>query len=224
MTCNGTFRSMRSCCHEGTSVVSMVRAADELADNPDRLRWNARYAAAPAASFVAHPLAVEALALPLPDGPVLELAAGPSGSALLAAVSGRRVVVVDASDVALELLEAEAARRGLTERIALVQADLAAWRPEPDCYALVLCTGYWDSSTDLFAAATRAVRPGGELAWDALTQVACRRKPTLPKAWCLAEGEPAALLPGSWELIAQYEPADAAGARRRLLALRPRTA
>ncbi len=53
----------------------MVRVADELTDNHDRLRWNARYAAAPAASFVAHPLAVEALALALPDGPVLELAA-----------------------------------------------------------------------------------------------------------------------------------------------------
>lgn len=202
-------------------MVSMVRAAGELGDNPDRLRWNARYAAAPAASFVAHPLAVEALALPLPEGPVLELAAGPSGSALLVAASGRRVVVVDASDVALELLEAEAARRGLSDRMTLVQADLAAWRPEPGRYALVLCTGYWDSSTDLFAAAAQAVRPGGALAWDALTSLARRRKPTLPKAWCLAEGEPAALLPGSWEVIAQYEPADAGGARRRLLASRP---
>ncbi len=132
--------------------------------------------------------------------------------------------MVDASDVALELLEAEAARRGLTERMTLVQADLAGWRPEPVSHALVLCTGYWDSSTDLFQAAAQAVRPGGALAWDALTLVAFRRKPTLPRAWCLADGEPASLLPDSWEVIAQYDPADAGGARRRLLAVRPGTA
>lgn len=198
----------------------MVRVTPELAENPDRLRWNARYEAGPAASFVAHPLAVEALALSLPEGPVLELAAGPSGSALLAAASGRAVVVVDASDVALQLLEAEVARRGLAERMTLVQADLAVWRPEPDRYALVLCTGYWDASTDLFPAAAEAVLPGGALAWDALTPVARHRMPTLPRAWCLADGEPASLLSGSWEVIAQYEPADAGGARRRFLALR----
>ena len=41
--------------------------------HPDRLRWNARYAEGRAPSFTPHPLAVRALALGLPDGPVADL-------------------------------------------------------------------------------------------------------------------------------------------------------
>ena len=82
-------------------------------EHPDRARWNARYAAGDAPSFAPHPLAVAAFALDLPAGPVLDLACGPSGSALAAAETGRRVTAVDVSDVALRLLAEEAARRGL---------------------------------------------------------------------------------------------------------------
>ncbi|MBX6768602.1 MAG: hypothetical protein IRY90_15855, partial [Actinomadura rubrobrunea] len=59
----------------------------ELADHPDRLRWNAKYAeateragGAAAAAFPVHPLAERALAMPLPDGPMLDLACGLSGA------------------------------------------------------------------------------------------------------------------------------------------------
>src|SRR5690349_1790841 len=105
---------------------------------------------------------VQALSRPLPDGQVLDLACGPSGSALCAAAAGRRVMAVDISDAALGLLAAEAARRGLLEKISLVQADVTAWRPAPGGYAVVLCTGYWDR--DLFPAAANAVAEGGLLA------------------------------------------------------------
>jgi len=111
--------------------------------HPDRVRWNARYAARSGGSFRPHPLAVRALALGLPDGPVADLACGPSGSALLAAEHGRRVTAVDVSEVALGLLGDEARRRGLGHLITLVQADLTAWSPEPRSHALVLCTGFW---------------------------------------------------------------------------------
>jgi SAM-dependent methyltransferase len=74
------------------------------ADHPDQVRWNARYGAGFEASFEPHPLAARALALPLPDGPVADLACGPSGSALLAAAAGRRVTAVDISETALDLL------------------------------------------------------------------------------------------------------------------------
>jgi hypothetical protein len=67
----------------------------------DRQRWNARYGGGFIASFLAHPIAELALSLPLPDGPVLDLASGPSGAALLAAATGRPSVAVDVSDVAL---------------------------------------------------------------------------------------------------------------------------
>ena len=68
-----------------------------LAEHPDRIRWNGKYGPGYTASFVPHPLAAEALAMGLPDGPVADLACGPSGSALLAAGGGRKVTAVDIS-------------------------------------------------------------------------------------------------------------------------------
>ena len=192
----------------------------DLADHPDRQRWNARYASSAPPSFAAHPLIVQALSSQPPDGQVLDLASGPSGSALFAAAAGRRVTAVDVSDAALGLLAAEAARRGL--EISLVQADLTAWRPQAGSYALVLCTGYWDR--DLFPAAANAVAEAGLLGWEAFTMDARRARPHLPAAWCLDTGEPASLLPAPFEILSQHElPDDQAGTKRRLLARRTAT-
>jgi SAM-dependent methyltransferase len=188
-----------------------------LADHPDRLRWNERYRAAGyVPSFAPHPLAVQALSMPLPAGPVLDLACGPSGSALLAAAGGRPVTAVDASDVALGLLELEARRRHLDHLITLVLADLGAWRPDPAGYALVLCTGFWDRAT--FATAAEAVRPGGMIGWEALTEAARRDHPNLPPQWCAGPGEPAVLLPAGFEVISQDDIGPEPATRRRLLA------
>lgn len=193
----------------------MVRVEPELAGNPDRLRWNAKYLAGFSCSFEPHPVAAEALALALPTGPVLELASGPSGSALLAAAAGRQVVAVDASDAALGLLADEADRRGLSGPITLVHADLNVWRPEPGRYSLVLCTGFW--YRELFPAAAAAVTSGGLLGWEAYTGEKVRERPSFPAAWCLMAGEPASLLPDGWQTLSQT---DVPGAKRRLLALR----
>jgi len=185
-------------------------------DHADRIRWNAKWAAGPAPSFTPHPLAVRALALDLPEGPVADLACGPSGAVLLAAAQGRRVTAVDVSEVALGLLGQEARRRGLSQLVTLVHADLAAWSPEPGRYALVLGTGFWLSA--VFAAAAAAVADGGLLAWAALTAEARRAHPELPPQWCLAPGEPASLLPPGFTLIDQ---SDVPGrARRQMLARR----
>jgi len=190
-----------------------------LAGHPDQVRWNARYGGRFAASFEAHPLAVRALSLRLPDGPVADLACGPSGSALLAAAAGRRVTAVDISEVALDLLAAEARRRGLGDLISPVHADLATWRPDPRGYALVLGTGYWDRA--VFAVAARAVAPGGALGWEAFTAQARRVRPGLCPDWCLGPGEPASLLPAGFAVLGQPDlPDDRHGTRRRLLARR----
>ena len=181
--------------------------------HPDRLRWNARYAEGRAPSFTPHPLAVRALALELPDGPVADLACGVSGAALLAAAGGRPVTAVDVSDVALTKLGEEAARRGLL--ITLVHADLSAWRARPRSYAFVLCTGFWDRA--VFAAATEAVADGGLVAWEALTSQARQIRPTLPLDWCLGPGEPASLLPADFTVVDQH---DVPGEKRQLLARR----
>ena len=184
--------------------------------HPDRTRWNARYASGFVPSFRPHPLAVRALALGLPDGPVADLACGPSGAALLAAANGRRVTAVDVTEVALRLLGDEARHRGLGRLITPVHADLSAWSPEPRSYALVLCTGFWLAK--VFATAVGAVADGGVLAWEAFTAEARRSRPGLPVEWCLAPGEPASLLPPAFTLLDQ---ADLPGhERRQMLACR----
>jgi SAM-dependent methyltransferase len=204
----------------------MWRRSPELADHPDRLRWNARYGGDYAPSFRPHPLAAAALGLLSADGPVLELAAGPSGSALLAAARGRPVTAVDVSDVGLGLLAAEASRRGLGDRLTLVEADLATWEPRPGQYALVLCTNFWERA--VFEQAVPAVAERGVLAWESLTEAARAGRPELPARWCVGPGEPASLLPADFDVIDQHDvPGESgqAGARRQLLARRrPRPA
>jgi len=185
-------------------------------DHPDRIRWNAKYGTGFVPSFRPHPLAARALALGLPDGPVADLACGPSGAALLAAEQGRPVTAVDVSEVALDLLGAEAGRRGLGHLITLVHADLSAWAPEPRSSALVLGIGFWDAA--VFRAAAAAVADDGLLAWEALTTEASRKHPGLPREWCLVPGEPASLLPPGFSVLDQSE--IPARNRRRLLARR----
>jgi hypothetical protein len=188
----------------------------------DRQRWNARYCGGFIASFQAHPIAKLALSLPLPDGPMLDLASGPSGAVLLAAEAGRPSVAVDVSDVALSLIARAAARRSLAGPVAVVQADLTSWRPRPGTCALVLCTGYWD--VDLFPAAARAVLPGGLLGWEAFTTEALLVRPAMPAEWCLDADEPASLLPSGYDVLSQQDlPDSGSGARRRMLARRSDT-
>ena len=188
-------------------------------DQPDRVKWNARYAAGSAPSFTPHPLATRLLTLDLPAGPVADLACGPSGTALLGAAHGRHVTAVDVSEVALGLLGAEARRRGLGEEITLVHADLSTWSPPPRSYALVVCTGFWASA--VFTAAAGAVAEGGLLAWEAFTAEARLSRPSLRPEWCLAPGEPASLLPPSFTLLDQSDvPGPERPLRRQMLARR----
>ena len=185
--------------------------------NADRIKWNAKYGAGFVPSFRPHPLAALALAAGLPDGPVADLACGPSGSALLTAERGRRVTAVDVSEVALGLLGAEARRRGLDHLITLVHADLSVWAPQSRSYALVLAIGFWDAN--VFRTAAGAVTDGGLLAWEALTAEARWRHPDLPPEFCVGPGEPASLLPPGFGVLDQSEVPGRD--RRRLLARRP---
>ena len=187
--------------------------------HPDRLRWNARYAGGFTPSFAPHPLAVRALALDLPPGPVADLACGPSGGALLAAAHGRPVTAVDVSEIALGMLREQARLQGLDGLITPVHADLARWHPRPRSYALVLCTGFW--ARDVFAAAAEAVADGGLLGWEAFTIAAQSARPGLPADWCLGPGEPASLLPVGFTVLDQHDlPDREKGDRRQMLARR----
>ena len=200
-------RRAGSSCLTGPVTWAGVREpAEELAGHPDRLRWNARYAQGPGASFTPHPLGAAALSGSPPAGPVADLACGPSGAALLAAAAGRRVTAVDISDVALGLLGEESRRRGVRNQITLMQADLRDWHPAAASYALVLYTGYWDRA--VFATAVTAVAPGGLLAWEAFTADAQRARPGLCPQWCLADGEQVSLLGAGFEVLDVRDLAD----------------
>jgi hypothetical protein len=129
------------------------------------------------------------------------------------------VTAVDISDVALGLLGAESRRRGLRDRITLMQADLRDWHPAGACYALVLCTGYWERA--VFATAVTAVAPGGLLAWEAFTAGARGARPGLCPQWCLADGEPVSLLGAGFEVLdARDLPDGGWGPKRAMLARR----
>lgn len=84
-----------------------------LADHPDRIRWNAKYECADPTEAVFAPKSWlgDVLQFGVPEGPVLELACGRSGTALGLAAAGRCVTAIDVSDTALVQLELEATRR-----------------------------------------------------------------------------------------------------------------
>lgn len=159
----------------------------------DRVRWNTRYRGS-APTFTPHPLVAEALAAGIPDGPVLDLACGPSGNALALAAEGRSVIAVDVSDVALRQLAAEARRRGLGGRVLCVQADVPTFEPGRERFALVLATRYWDP--DAFRAGCAAARPGGLVGWEALTTGSSRR-------WYVRHGELGERLPAGFDVLSE---------------------
>ncbi|EID55496.1 class I SAM-dependent methyltransferase [Saccharomonospora xinjiangensis] len=164
----------------------------------DAARWNARYAATPPA-FEPHPLVKQACGVGFPDGPVLELACGRSGSALALAARGRRVLAVDTSDVALRQLRTEAHRRGLGGQLWCVLADARAFVPVRGAFGLVLATLFWDAA--VFRSAREAVAPGGLLAWEALAEsgeAGATRFRVRP-------GQLAAELGERWEILAEGE-------------------
>jgi hypothetical protein len=166
---------------------------EALGGHPDRLRWNERYRAQPP-DFAPHPLVAEALAAGLPQGPVLELACGRSGSALALAAAGRTVVAVDVSDMALRQLADEARRRGLAEHLEVIAADAASYRPTLSRYALVLATRFWDPTA--FRAGCAAVMPGGLLGWEALAADDHDRSP-----WRISHSELGAGLPPGFQVL-----------------------
>lgn len=90
-----------------------------LADHPDRIRWNAKYECADPTEAVFAPISWlgDVLQFGVPEGPVLELACGRSGTALGLAAAGRCVTAIDVSDTALVQLELEATRRELADRL-----------------------------------------------------------------------------------------------------------
>lgn len=113
-----------------------VQTDPALREHPNRVDWNARYerAGSAHAPFAPVPWLADVLRAGVPDGPVLELASGRSGTALALAAHGRQVTAIDVSDVALLQLDSEAVRRGVADRLNLVQADLGLLGTRRDAF------------------------------------------------------------------------------------------
>jgi tellurite methyltransferase len=148
----------------------------------DFVEWDNRHReavgrpAAEPATFV-----TELLAL-LPTGPALDLACGTGRHSLLLAARGQRVVAVDRSAVALDVLEKRARAAELQVRrlptfqegnatqagIDLLQANLEQVELPRRAFALIVCVHYLQRS--LFLQMERALAPGGILLFETFTR------------------------------------------------------
>ncbi|MXY48937.1 MAG: class I SAM-dependent methyltransferase [Gemmatimonadetes bacterium] len=195
-----------------------------LEDHPDRLKWNARYLApkrlAPKGFC---PLYDRAAVLGYPDGPVLELACGLSNQALALAGDGRDVLAVDISNVALDRLRTEAAKRGIGSRLTCVEADLVSWRPPVGRkFALVICVMYWEEA--VFDYAWPVVADGGLIAWQGFTLDHLRYRPSQNPDWCFKADEPASRLPaGEYTVLHEEDVDEGHRVIRRMVARRNRS-
>ncbi|MGQ9349099.1 class I SAM-dependent methyltransferase [Mycolicibacterium gilvum] len=106
------------------------------------------------------------VAAPLKPGRALDLGCGEGGDTLWLAEHGWEVVGVDISDTALRRAAEEADKRGLADRVQLRQTDLS--ESFPDGVFDLVSAQFLQSMVHLdreriFAAAARAVAPGGVL-------------------------------------------------------------
>ncbi len=134
--------------------------------NADRERWNARYQAGdehlePDAWLLDH---AQLLSAPRPRARALDLACGSGRHSLWLAELGYAVDAWDISDVGLELLESELARRraaGAHLSLATARLDLETASIPAETYYLVLDAFFLDRR--LFGEMIKGLQPGGLL-------------------------------------------------------------
>lgn len=143
--------------------------------------WDARYEADPAAYGEQPNAFLTSVADRLPVGGVVVcLAEGQGRNALWLARRGHRVVLVDASPVAVAQAEDRAEREGLT--VTAVCADLAHWQPPP-CDAVVAIFAHLPPAVRRRAhrAAWDALRPGSRFVLESFTPAQLARDSGGPK-------------------------------------------
>jgi SAM-dependent methyltransferase len=132
----------------------------------DRETYDELYRSAPAVWSGRPNRQLVAEAAELPPGTALDAGSGEGGDALWLAERGWRVTAVDFSTVALERASAQAAARGLGDRIEWLHADLGTWTPPEGRFDLVTAHylhASWPDRTAMFRRLAAAVAPGGTL-------------------------------------------------------------
>ena len=176
--------------------------------------WNERYERGEHTNDEPHPLVVE-FASELEPGRALDLACGVGRHAIRLAERGWRVIAVDNSRVAIEILRRRAGERGLAIDARVADLKRHEFIIEPEAYDLVLNCCYLQR--DLFPAIKAGVRVGGVVtAVIAMVDDDPQIKPMNP-AFLLKPGELRAEFEG-WELIRDFEGKPAGDERRRAMA------
>ena len=99
---------------------------------------------------------------------ILDVGGGNSPLAVSLAEAGHRVTVLDVDPSAVESVDANAARLGITERLRAVQGGGGAWPFDPAAFDLVLCVSVFEGllrsrRPAFFAEIRRVLAPGASL-------------------------------------------------------------
>lgn len=163
--------------------------------------WNERYRKGEHANDPPHPVLVE-FAASLTPGFALDLACGTGRHTLWIAQHGWRVIAVDNSHVALELLQERARSRGLNVETVLADLERHEFEISPEAYDLIVVCNYLQR--DLFGSIREGARVGGMvIAIIAMADDNPNLKPMNPN-YLLQPGE---LRAGfhNWELLHDVE-------------------
>jgi len=166
--------------------------------NSDAARWNKRFREEVRYSSFEQPrpfLVENAAYLPI-TGLALDVAMGLGGNAGLMIERGLQVVGVDISGVAVQR-----AKERLPSLMA-VQADLAQFYFPPATFDVIL--NFYYLQRDLWPQYLRALRPGGWLVFETLTQEFLTLQPEIDPEYLLAPGELGRAFP-SLEIIVYHE-------------------
>jgi tellurite methyltransferase len=123
-----------------------------------RLTWDDRYRNGEHRNLSPAPLVVKAIEK-LPPGRALDLACGAGRHAFVLAEQGWRVIAVDASRVAIELIRERARERRLEMDARLVDLEKHEFDIQPEAFDLICVCCYLQR--DLLPAIRAGVRPGG---------------------------------------------------------------
>ncbi len=148
----------------------------------DAQRWNQRYLSRRHADFEQpRPFLVEQRSWLPARGLALDLAMGLGGNAGFLMAHGLRVVGVDISEVAVR--HARARQPGLRA----VLADLTEFPLPANTFDVIVAFYYLQRS--LWPPMAQALRPGGVLICETLTQAVRQVRPEMPAPFLLAPGE-----------------------------------